>query len=315
MTQESSIQYDKVKANEIPEFEALSSGHRACPGCAEMLALRQAVKALGPNTIMVSATGCMEVVTTPFPQTAWNIPWMHVAFENASAVGSGVEAARKVLTRKGRLPDSCTNIVIMGGDGGTSDIGFQSLSGALERGHNFLYLCFDNEGYMNTGVQRSSATPEYAWTTTCPVGNQCSGKTSFKKDLPGIMAAHEIPYVATASPGHPMDLMNKVRKGAAVNGPAFIHIFSPCPTGWRMAAEKSIEVAKLAVKTNIYPLYEIIHGKYILRKTPQNPPPVSEYFKIQGRFKHLSESEVNAVQKRVNQKIAKLIYLASDQTA
>lgn len=310
------IEFEKITAKALPEFEALSPGHRACPGCGEMLALRQALKGLGPNTIVVNATGCIEVVTTPFPQTAWNIPWMHVAFENASAVGSGVEAARRALLRKGRLTDAETTIVVVGGDGGTSDIGFQSLSGALERGHNFIYLCFDNEAYMNTGVQRSSATPEFAWTTTCPLGSESSGKTHKKKDLPRIMAAHDIPYVATATPAHPLDLMNKVRKGAALKGPAFIHIFSPCPTGWRMPAERSIEIAKVAVKSNIYPLYEVIQGEYVVKKNSKNPLPVSEYLKLQGRFKHLTAQDVRTIQDRVDATMDRLISYArlSDDT-
>lgn len=300
------IAFEKITAKTLPRFEGLAQGHRACPGCGEMLALRQALKALGPETIVVSATGCIEVVTSPFPQSAWNVPWMHVAFENASAVGSGVEAGRRALVRRGRLPESKTTIVVCGGDGGTSDIGFQSLSGALERGHDFVYLCFDNEAYMNTGIQRSSATPEYAWTTTCPLGSESSGKTNCKKDLPRIMAAHDIPYVATATPGYPLDLMNKVRKGAAVNGPAFIHIFSPCPTGWRMPASRAVEIAKLAVKTNIYPLYEVVQGEYSLRKRSKKALPVSEYFKLQGRFKHLTEREIEAVQDRVDRNLARL---------
>jgi pyruvate ferredoxin oxidoreductase beta subunit len=302
----------KITMKNVPEFEAIASGHRGCQGCGEVLALRQALKALGNQTIVVSATGCMEVITTPYPQTSWNLPWMHVAFENASAVGSGVAAARKVLIRKGRLEDNPAKIIIMGGDGGTSDIGFQSLSGALERGHDFTYFCFDNEAYMNTGIQRSSATPRSAWTTTCPLGNECSGKAEPKKDLIGIVVKHRIPYVATATPGYPTDLMNKVRKAADIPGPAFIHILSPCPTGWRMQTQEVIKVAKLAVETKIYPLFEVIDGKYFLGKTPKKPKKVEEYLKIQGRFKHLSENEINLIQDEVDKDYSELMRLASE---
>jgi pyruvate ferredoxin oxidoreductase beta subunit len=253
----------------------------------------------------------MEVITSPFPQTAWNVPWMHVAFPNAAAVGSGVAAAQEILARRGELPRGKPNLVIMGGDGGTSDIGFQALSGALERGHDFVYLCFDNEAYMNTGVQRSSATPVNAWTTTCPLGSASKGKKDLKKDLPTIMADHEIPYVATASPGHPADLMTKVTKAAQMCGPAFVHIFSPCPTGWRMKPDLAVTVAKLAVRTNVYPLYEVINGDYVLGRMPKNPLPVEEYFKVQGRFRHLSPEAIADAQAMVDRKVADLVWRAS----
>lgn len=300
------IPIDPVSMKSLPAFEALASGHRACQGCGEILALRMALKALDENTIVVSATGCMEVVTTPYPQTAWNIPWMHVAFENASAVGSGVVAARKALARKRGGGSDNAKIVIMGGDGGTSDIGFQSLSGALERGHDFVYLCFDNEAYMNTGVQRSSATPRCAWTTTSPAGAGSPGKMEIKKDLPAIVADHGIPYVATATPAHPVDLMNKVRKAASVAGPAFLHIFSPCPTGWRMPAQKAVAIARLAVETRVYPLYEVIDGLYRLGRGKKRPKPVSGYLKAQGRFKHLNEACLDAMQTEVDRRYAAL---------
>ena len=303
--------YEKITIKNMPGFEALSPGHRGCQGCGEVLAMRQALKALGDDVIVVSATGCMEVITTPYPQTAWKVPWMHVAFENAGAVGSGVEGALKVLERKGRIENSKTNIVIMGGDGSTSDIGFQSLSGALERGHDFVYLCFDNEAYMNTGIQRSSATPKYAWTTTSPTGSSQPGKPEFKKDLTTIVVKHNIPYVSTATPGHPVDLMNKVRKAAAMPGPAFVHILSPCPTGWRMQTRDVVKVVKLAVKTRIYPLYEVINGKYILGKSSKKPKPVEKYLKLQGRFKHLTDREINTIQKEVDQRYEELLWMTS----
>ncbi|MBW2370047.1 MAG: pyruvate ferredoxin oxidoreductase [Deltaproteobacteria bacterium] len=302
---------EKITIKNMPEFEALASGHRACQGCGEVLALRQALKALDENVIVVSATGCMEVITTPYPQTAWHLPWMHVAFENASAVGSGVIAARKALARKGKLDNNNTKVVIMGGDGGTADIGFQSLSGALERGHDFIYLCFDNEAYMNTGIQRSSSTPRYAWTTTCPIGECQDGKGETKKDLPAIVAKHNVPYVATTTPAHPVDLMNKVRKAAATAGPAFVHILSPCPTGWRMQSKDIIKIAKLAVDSRMYPLFEIVDGKYIMGRTKKKPVPVSDYLKAQGRFKHMGPEEQKTIQYEVDKKFEELIRLST----
>jgi homotetrameric NADPH-dependent glutamate synthase len=250
----------------MPEGEPLSAGHRACQGCGEILALRQVMKALGENVIVVSATGCMEIVTSPFPQTAWNVPWLHVAFENASAVVSGVEAAYKAMNRKGKIDQKDVVFLAYGGDGATADIGLQSLSGALERGHNFVYVCLDNEAYMNTGIQRSSSTPYGAMTTTSPPGKKSIGQSTWKKNLPAIVAAHGIPYVATASPAFPVDLMNKVKKAALMPGPAYVHIYSPCPTGWRCQPNESVEMARLAVLSNVFPLYEVINGKWILSR-------------------------------------------------
>jgi NADPH-dependent glutamate synthase beta subunit-like oxidoreductase/pyruvate/2-oxoacid:ferredoxin oxidoreductase beta subunit len=250
----------------LPVEEPLSSGHRACQGCGEILALRQVMKALGNNVIVCSATGCMEIVTSPFPQTAWRVPWLHVAFENTSAVASGVEAAYKALNRKGKIDRKDVVFLAYGGDGGTADIGLQSLSGALERGHNFVYVCLDNEAYMNTGIQRSSSTPYGAATTTSPPGKKSIGQSTWKKNLPAIAAAHGIPYVATASPAFPVDLMNKVKKAASIPGPAYIHIYSPCPTGWRSETDTSVEVARMAVLSNVFPLYEVIDGRWVLSK-------------------------------------------------
>ncbi len=304
---------EAITAKTIPVFEALASGHRACQGCGEILALRLALKAVGEDVIVANATGCMEVVTTPFPETSWKVPWIHVAFENAAAVGSGVEAARKALARKGRVPAEGTNtkVLIIGGDGGTSDIGLQSLSGALERGHDFTYLCLDNEAYMNTGIQRSSATPWGAWSTTSPVGARQAGKRMRKKDLAAIVAAHHIPYVATATPAYHLDLMNKVRWAAATPGPAFIHILAPCPTGWRMPVHLAIRAARLAVETNVYPLYEVVEGRYMLSRKIARPRPVSEYLGLQGRFKHLSAGDIARIQDEVDRDYARLEWLAT----
>jgi pyruvate ferredoxin oxidoreductase beta subunit len=208
--------------------------------------------------------------------------------------------------KKGKMPEKDIKCVAVAGDGGTSDIGMQALSGALERRHNFLYLCFDNEAYMNTGIQRSSATPYGASTTTAPAGKFSIGQTTWKKNLPEIAVAHNIPYVATASPGYPFDLMNKVKKGAEVDGPAYVHILSPCPTGWRSPTNLSVKLGKLAVETAIFPLYEVENGRYKLNVDPAKLKPVEEYLKPQGRFRHLLEAEVKEIQKHVNEEYARL---------
>lgn len=295
----------------LPKAEPLAYGHRACQGCGEVLALRLAMKALGTNTIVASATGCMEIVTSAFPQTAWRIPWIHVAFENAAAVASGIEAARKSLMRKGKLPKKRINIVGMGGDGATADIGIQALSGALERGHDFLYLCFDNEAYMNTGVQRSGCTPYGAMTTTSPPGAMSIGQYTWKKNVAAIAEAHNIPYVATATVAYHLDLMNKVKKASMVKGPAYVHIFSPCPTGWGAKGDTAILTSRLAVQTNVFPLYEVIDGKTIISKEIKKPKPVKEYLKTQRRFRHLDEKTIAHIQKRVNEEYQVLLRKAA----
>ena len=295
-----------IKKN-MPEGEPLSPGHRACQGCGEVLALRLAMKALGTNVVMCSATGCMEIITSPFPQTAWTVPWIHVAFENAAAVASGVEAAFKAMNRKGIINQPDVAVVAYGGDGATADIGMQALSGALERGHNFTYMCFDNEAYMNTGIQRSSSTPFGATTTTSPSGKMSRGQSTQKKNMPAIAVAHATPYVATASPAYPIDLMNKVKKASMVPGPAYIHIYSPCPTGWRCGIDESIEVAKLAIQTNVFPLFEVIDGQYILSREVKKVKPVTDYFAIQRRFRHLNETEVAQIQDKIDADYAELL--------
>jgi pyruvate ferredoxin oxidoreductase beta subunit len=291
--------YGVYAARLAPKIDGLAPGHRACTGCGEALAVRIACKALGRNVIVANATGCMEVISSQLPTTSWDIPWIHTLFENTAAVASGVESALKVMIRKGKLPEKGTKVVAMGGDGATSDIGFQALSGALERGHDFLYLMFDNEAYMNTGIQRSSATPWGAATTTSPVGKKSIGQKTRKKNMPAIVAAHDIPYVATACPGYPFDMMEKVKKGLAVNGPAFISVFSVCPTGWRSAPDLSVRLGRLAVETGIFPLYEVENGKYTLNFDPSPLRPVQDYLKLQGRFRHLSEGMVKQIQDRV----------------
>jgi pyruvate ferredoxin oxidoreductase beta subunit len=290
----------------VTREEDFAPGHRACVGCGEALAVRQACKALGRNVIVVSATGCMEVVSSPLPYTSWRVPWIHTLFENAAAVASGAEAGLKAMVKKGKRLAKEINVVAMAGDGGTADIGLQALSGALERGHDFLYICFDNEAYMNTGIQRSSATPFGAATTTSPAGKVSIGQVTWKKNMPAICAAHDIPYVATACPSYPFDLMAKVKKGVAITGPAYIHILSVCPTGWRCPADLSVKIGRLAVETGIFPLYEIESGSYKLTIDPSELRPVQDYLKLQGRFRHLSEETIQEIQDRVNKEYVKL---------
>jgi pyruvate ferredoxin oxidoreductase beta subunit len=261
---------------------------------------------------VASATGCMEIITSSFPQSAWRVPWLHVAFENAAAVASGIESAYKALRRKGKVPDKKVTVLAVAGDGGTADIGLQALSGALERGHNFIYLCLDNEAYMNTGIQRSSSTPYGAMTTTSPPGSKSIGQKTWKKNMPAICAAHGIPYVATASPYYYLDLMNKAKKASLVEGPAYLHIYSPCPTGWRCNPEEALTTARLAVQTKVFPLYEVIDGKYVMSRKITKPKPVSEYFDIQRRFRHLTDSDIAYIQQRVDEEYAKLLALAGE---
>ncbi len=285
-----------------PRHELFARGHRACQGCAPALGIRYILKAAGPNTIVVSATGCMEIVSSPFPYTAWGVPWIHVAFENAAAVASGVEAAIRALKRKGRLnPEKRVNVIALAGDGGTADIGLQALSGMLARNHNVLYICYDNEAYMNTGVQGSSATPYGAHTTTTPVGRVSMGQGYWKKNLAAIAAAHEIPYVATACPSYPLDLMEKVKKALSCGGASYIHMFAVCPTGWGCPSSQAIKIGRLAVETGIFPLYEVYHGKIyrISYEPPKGLRPVEEYLRTQKRFRHLGREAVERIQKRV----------------
>jgi pyruvate ferredoxin oxidoreductase beta subunit len=273
--------------------EYYCSGHRACQGCGEALAVRLMCKALGRDTVVTNATGCMEVTATPYPTTAWKLPWIHVAFPNSASVGAGVESALKVLRRKGRIPDKDVKVVSIGGDGGSIDIGFQAISGAMERGHDLLYICFDNEAYMNTGIQRSGGTPYGASTTTAPAGKASEGNKTWKKNMPEIMVAHRVPYVATACHSYPLDFMNKIKKAKKIKGPAYIHCLAVCPTGWRCPSEACIKMGRLAVETGVFPLYEVENGKYSLSPDmPGKLRPVEDYLKPQGRFRHLSPDQV-----------------------
>jgi pyruvate ferredoxin oxidoreductase beta subunit len=290
----------------VTKRERFLPGHRACIGCGEALAVRLVCKALGDNVIIANATGCMEIVSSPLPWTSWSVPWIHTLFENTAAVASGIESGIKAMVRKGRYSPSDVKVVAMAGDGGTSDIGLQALSGALERGHNFLYVCFDNEAYMNTGIQRSSSTPYGAATTTSPAGKVKPGQLTWKKNMAAIAAAHDIPYVATACPSYPIDLMAKVEKAVATDGPAYLHVLSVCPTGWRCPGELTIKIGRLAVETGMFPLYEVENGQYQLSYDPPELRPVADYMKLQGRFRHLSEDTLSEIQKRVKAEYARL---------
>jgi pyruvate ferredoxin oxidoreductase beta subunit len=300
-------------SKKIPPEEYFAPGHRACIGCGEVLALRLVCKALGKDVIIANATGCMEIVSSPFPHTSWQVPWIHTLFENTAAVASGIEGAVQVLRRKGKLSEKEITVVGMGGDGGTSDIGLQALSGALERGHDFIYVCFDNEAYMNTGIQRSSATPYGAMTTTSPPGKVSIGQKTWKKNMPAIAIAHNIPYVATANPSYPRDLITKVQKAKSIRGPKYLHVYSVCPTGWRSPPDLSIRLGKLAVETGVFPLYEVENGNYRLTKNPSKLKPVNEYLKMQGRFRHLTEALREEIQKKLDQDYAQLKKKASEE--
>jgi len=273
-----------IKLKDLPHAEHLSKGNLACAGCPETLAFRHVLKALGPNTIVINATGCLAVVTQ---MGVPKVPHFHVLFENASAVASGVDDALKAMGKR-----EGTNLLVVGGDGGTADIGLASLSGAIERGQDMIYVCFDNESYMNTGGQRSGTTPYRARTSTTPVGSVERGEprlTERKKDMVEIVAAHHIPYAASASVAYPLDLVEKVQKAAAVRGPSYIHCHSPCPTGWGFEPALTIEVARLAVQTGCIVLQEIVNGERRITHKVGKPKPVAEYLKHQARFKHVLE--------------------------
>ena len=304
--------FSVYSARLVEKAEYFTSGHRACQGCAEALAVRLVMKALGRNTIVAMATGCMEIVSSPLPTTAWEVPWIHVAFENASAGVSGCESGMKAMMRKGKMLPKKINFVAMGGDGATADIGMGQLSGALERGHDMIYVCYDNEAYMNTGIQRSSSTPWGASTTTSPAGKISKGQHTQKKDLPKIAIAHNIPYVATACPSFPFDLMEKVQKAAAVQGPAYVHILSVCPTGWRIPPEEAIRYGRLAVNTCVFPLYEYEYEKYRLTYRPSPILPVLEYIEGQGRFRHLTPEDIDFIEERTMAEYEKLVKLSEE---
>jgi len=263
-------------------------GHRACAGCAMPTTVKLILDAAGPNTIVASPTGCLEVVSTPYPESAWEVAWIHSLFENAAAVASGVEVALKRFGKKD------TNVLVIGGDGSTFDIGMGCISGMFDRGHNVKYICYDNEAYMNTGVQRSSSTPYFTHTTTTPAGKVSFGNPRPKKDMPAIAVAHRVPYVATASVAYPVDLRKKVKRALAIPGPAYIQVNAPCITGWTFDAGNTIELSRLVVETCLWPIYEYIDGKLGEVKKIRSRKPVEEYLKAQGRYRHLFRREGGA---------------------
>ncbi|MDP2912417.1 MAG: thiamine pyrophosphate-dependent enzyme [Candidatus Omnitrophota bacterium] len=277
----------KDLAKQQPLF---TGGHRACAGCGATMIARQVLMAAGPNTVVANATGCLEVVSTIFPYTAWNVPFVHSAFENAAATISGVEALYKSWVRQGKY-DKKVNFIAFGGDGGTYDIGLQSLSGAAERGHNILYVCYNNEAYMNTGCQRSGATPRGADTTTEPVGKVKKGKGRLRKPLTEIMIAHRIPYAAQSIAGNWRDLTSKVEKALLIEGPKFINVLQPCRLGWSYDPELTCEVGRIAADTCVWPLYEVVDGSYRITYKPKEKKAVVELIKLQGRFRHLMKPE------------------------
>jgi len=293
----------------IPEIvakkERFVSGHRACAGCGFPQIVRAVLAGTDKQVVVANATGCLEVVSTIYPYSAWKVPYIHSAFENVAATISGVEAAAKALKKKD------IKFLAFGGDGGTTDIGLQSLSGALERRHNIVYVQYDNEAYQNTGVQRSGATPYGAATTTTPVGKVHKGKELFKKDIMKIVIAHDIPYVAQASLSNLEDLSEKARKAFEVEGPAFINVLQPCTLGWKFPMSMAVEIAKKAVDSCFWPLYEVEKGKYKLNYRPNKKIPVLDFIKLQGRYKHALKNKaiLDKLQKHVDDKWEELLGL------
>ncbi len=279
------------------------SGHTACPGCGQAIGARLVIDAAGPRTIVTNNTGCLEVFSTYYPTSAWRVPWIHSLFENAAAVASGIESALKYLGKED------INVIAQAGDGGTADIGMGALSGMLERGHNILYVCYDNEAYMNTGIQRSGLTPYDSNTTTSPPGKLSMGNPIRKKNMPEIAVAHGAVYVATASVGYPQDVQRKVKKALTFKGPKYLHLHTPCPLGWRFPPHLTLEVARLAVETGLFPLLEWEYGK-LVRVRKIKPKPVEEFLKPQGRFRHLfrdprGKEEIKKIQEIANDNIEK----------
>ncbi len=294
--------------------ERLAPGHRMCAGCGGTIAVRNVLRALHPEdkAVITSATSCLEVSSFMYPFTAWKDSFIHNAFENSAATSSGTQAAYEALHKKGKVKENY-KFIAFGGDGGTYDIGFQSLSGAMERNHDMVYVCYDNGAYMNTGIQRSSATPMYADTTTTPVGKQSNGKTQNRKDLASIIADHDVPYVAqTTFVKNFRDLHEKAEKAIYTPGAAFLNIMAPCPRGWRYDAPDILEICNLAVETCYWPLFEVVNGKWILSYKPKNKLPIEDFLKKQGRFKHLfkkgNEHLIEEFQAEVDRRWNDLLY-------
>jgi len=294
-----------LSLKELSKKEVLfTAGHRMCAGCGAPIIVKMVLLASEYPVIACSSTGCLEVSTCISDYTAWKIPWIHSAFENAAATIAGVETMYRSLKKQGKIEKEIKFIAFCG-DGGTYDIGLQSLSGAMERGHDMLYICYNNEAYMNTGIQRSSATPLGADTTTCPAGSVIPGKLQKRKDLTKIMAAHGIPYVAQASPSHWADLMKKVRKALEIKGPKFMNIISPCNRGWRSRTDDAILLSRLAVETCYWPLYEVENGVTRITFKPKEKKPLVDFLKPQGRFKHLFSPENEWILKQAQEDVDK----------
>ncbi|MDQ2086037.1 thiamine pyrophosphate-dependent enzyme [Herbivorax sp. ANBcel31] len=308
--------YNLKQAAKKPE--RFTGGHRMCAGCGAPVVVRQILRALNPEDHLVAgcSTGCLEVSSFLYPYTSWEDSFIHNAFENVGSTIAGAEAAYVALKNKGKIKGE-TKFIAFGGDGGTYDIGLQALSGAMERGHDMLYVCYDNGAYMNTGIQRSSATPKYANTTTSPAGEVIPGKSQSRKDLTEVMANHHIPYVAqTAAIGNMKDLYEKAEKALYTKGPTFLNVIAPCPRGWQYNTPDLMDINKLAVETCFWPLYEVIDGKYVVNYKPKNKKPVSEFLKAQGRFKHMfkagNEHMIEDVQKEVDKRWEALLKLAGE---
>ena len=298
---------------EMSKKERFEAGHRLCAGCGAGIVCRAMMRAVDPEdqAVICNATSCLEVSSFQYPYTAWHDSYIHSAFENAAATAAGVESAYVALKRRGKIDKNC-KIIAIGGDGGTYDIGFQSLSGAMERGHDFTYFCYDNEAYMNTGTQRSSATPRFASATTTPSGIESVGKKQNQKDLTQIMVAHGSPYVAqTTMIGNFQDFHEKAYKAIYTEGPTFVNVLTPCPRGWQYPPEILPQICKTAVDTCIWPLYEVEEGEYHLTYKPKNKLPVEEFMKLQGRFKHCfapgNEWTIEEAQKYVDRKWEELL--------
>lgn len=294
-----------AKLKDLAQMEdRLVAGHGMCLGCGIPIIFKIILRATEDPLIIANATGCLEVCTTIFPRTAWNVTWIHSAFENAASTIAGVEAMYKALKNKGKIPaDKKIKFLAVGGDGGTYDIGLQALSGAVERGHNFLYVCYDNGSYANTGGQRSSATPLGASATTAPAGSKSPGKIQRRKDLTQVLVAHKIPYAAQASPHRWQDLYNKAKKAFEVEGPAFLNVLCLCPTEWKYEESKGIKLAQLAADTCVWPLYEVENGRYKINYKPKEKKPVLEWLKSQGRFRHLFKEENTWMLEKIQQEV------------
>ena len=305
MVEQKKIKNLKAFSTSADRFEG---ANLLCPGCAHSIIVREILNATNDDLVLAASTGCLEVCTAVYPYTSWDASWIHIGFENSSTAVTGAEAMYKALKRKGRLlqPDRNPKFVAFGGDGSSYDIGFQWISGAFERGHDFMYVVLDNEVYANTGGQASGATPLGSSTTTAPAGRISYGKKRQKKDMMSIMAAHGAPYVAQVAPNKWKDMIKKIQRGFATEGPVFINAMSACTTEWKFPAEDTIAVSDIAVDSLVFPLYEIIDGKELnITYRPKNIIPVKDYLGIQGRFKHLFKPEnahiIAEWQKRVDE--------------